>query len=58
MVTRHLTEQLPEDFGGFRPVGAVCSGVLGTTGIESGALVRAVTEMIKPAAVIAIDALA
>ena len=58
MVTRHLTEQLPEDFGGFRPVCAVCSGVLGTTGIESGALVRAVTEMIKPAAVIAIDALA
>ena len=58
MVTRHLTEQLPEDFGAFRPVSAVCSGVLGTTGIESGALVRAVTQSVKPAAVVAIDALA
>ena len=58
MVTRHLTEQLPEDFGAFRPVSAVCSGVLGTTGIESSALVRAVTDAIRPAAVVAIDALA
>ena len=58
MVTRHLTEQLPEDFGGFRPVSAVCSGVLGTTGIESSALVRAVVESVRPAAVVAIDALA
>ncbi len=58
MVTRHLTEQLPEDFGAFRPVSAVCSGVLGTTGIESGSLVRAVADAIRPAAVVAIDALA
>ena len=58
MVTRHLTEQLPEDFGDFRPVSAVCSGVLGTTGIESSALVRAVTAAVRPAAVIAVDALA
>ena len=58
MVTRHLTEQLPEDFGSFRPVCAVCSGVLGTTGIESSALVRAVAESVRPAAVVAIDALA
>lgn len=58
MVTRHLTERMPEDFAAFRPVSAVCSGVLGTTGIESSALVRAVTEEIRPAAVIAVDALA
>ena len=58
MVTRHLTQQLPEDFGAFRPVCAVCSGVLGTTGIESSALVRAVAETVRPAAVVAIDALA
>ena len=58
MVTRHLTEQLPEDFGSYRPVCAVCSGVLGTTGIESSALVRAVAESVRPAAVVAIDALA
>ena len=58
MVTRHLTEQLPEDFGNFRPVCAVCSGVLGTTGIESSALVHAVADSVRPAAVVAIDALA
>ena len=58
MVTRHLTEQLPDAFGGFRPVCAVCSGVLGTTGIESSALVRAVADSVRPAAVVAIDALA
>ncbi len=58
MVTRHLTEALPDAFGGFRPVCAVCSGVLGTTGIESGSLVRAVADSVHPAAVVAIDALA
>ncbi len=58
MVTRHLTQCLPEDFGAFRPVSAVCSGVLGTTGIESSALVRAVSAAVRPAAVVAIDALA
>ena len=58
MVTRHLREQLTEDFGAFRPVCAVCSGVLGTTGIESGSLVRAVADTVRPAAVVAVDALA
>ena len=58
MVTRHLRQALPEDFGAFRPVCAVCSGVLGTTGIESSALVHAVAGSVKPAAVVAIDALA
>ena len=58
LVTRHLKEKLPEDFAGFRPVSAVCSGVLGTTGIESGDLIRAVAEKIHPTAVFAVDALA
>ena len=58
LVTRHLKERLPEDFASFRPVSAVCSGVLGTTGIESGDLVRAVAEKIRPTAVFAVDALA
>lgn len=58
IVTRHLKQKLPEDFASFRPVSAVCSGVLGTTGIESSDLVRAVAEEIRPSAVIAIDALA
>ena len=58
MVTRHLKSELPDEFPGLRPVSAVCAGVLGTTGIESGELVRAVTERLRPDAVIAVDALA
>ncbi len=58
MVTRHLVEQLPEHFGAFRPVSALAAGVLGTTGMESGELVAAVVERIRPACVLAVDALA
>lgn len=58
LVTRHLKEKLPEEFAAFRPVSAVCSGVLGTTGIESSDLVRAVADEIHPSAVFAVDALA
>ena len=58
MVTRHLVEQVPEHFGSFRPVAALAAGVLGTTGVESGELVKAVTEKICPSCVIAVDALA
>ena len=41
MVTRHLREQLPEHFGQFRPVAALAAGVLGTTGVESADMIRA-----------------
>ena len=58
MVTRHLVEQVPEHFGTFRPVASLSAGVLGTTGVESGSLIRAVCDEIKPACVIAVDALA
>ena len=58
MVTRHLKERMPKEFAAFRPVSAVCSGVLGTTGIESGDVIASLCEKIKPAAVIAVDALA
>ena len=58
MVTRHLVEQVPEHFGAFRPVASLSAGVLGTTGVESGSLIRAVCEEIGPACVIAVDALA
>lgn len=58
MVTRHLKQQLPEYFGAFRPVAALCSGVLGTTGIESSGMVSAMTEKLRPELVIAVDALA
>ena len=58
MVTRHLGEQAPEHFGSFRPVAALAAGVLGTTGVESGELVKAVAEKIRPGCIIAVDALA
>ena len=58
MVTRHLVEQVPERFGSFRPVAALAAGVLGTTGVESGELVKAVAEKIRPGCIIAVDALA
>lgn len=58
LVTRHLVEQVPEHFGHFRPVAALAAGVLATTGVESGELVRAVTDRIGASCVIAIDALA
>jgi spore protease len=57
LVTRHLVEQLPEVFGTYRPVAALAAGVLGTTGVESGELVEAVVARLRPAAVLAVDAL-
>ena len=58
LVTRHLRAQLPEQFGRFRPVAALTPGVLGTTGVESAELVRAMTDRLRPDAVIVVDALA
>ena len=58
LVTRHLVEQVPEQFGAFRPVSALAAGVLGTTGMESGELISAVVEKTRPDCVLAVDALA
>lgn len=58
LVTRHLIDMAPEHFGSFRPVSALAAGVLGTTGIESGEIAQAVCTQTKPAAIIAVDALA
>ena len=58
LVTRHLVEQVPEQFGAFRPVSALAAGVLGTTGMASGELISAVVEKTRPACVLAVDALA
>lgn len=58
LVTRHLVEQLPEQFGALRPVAALAPGVLGTTGMESAETVQAVCAALHPALVIAVDALA
>ena len=58
LVTRHLLRQMPEHFGAFRPVASLAAEVLGTTGVESGELVRAACGELRPAAVVAVDALA
>ena len=58
LVTRHLVAGAPEHFAAFRPVAALAAGVLGTTGVESGELARAVAERIRPGCIIAVDALA
>ena len=57
LVTRHLKESMPEAFAAFRPVSVFCTGVLGTTGVESAQLTQAVTESLRPDRVIAVDAL-
>lgn len=59
MVTRHLLEYVPEHVEeGIRPVCAISPGVLGITGMETGEIIRGVTEKIRPDLVIAVDALA
>lgn len=58
LITRHLREHLPDAFGQFRAVSAIAAGVLGTTGVESGEIAAAVAGAVKPALVIAVDALA
>lgn len=58
LVTRHLVRQMPEHFGALRPVASLAAEVMGTTGVESGELVRAVCDKLKPACVVAVDALA
>ena len=58
MVTRHLVECIPNHFGTMRRVSVLESGVLGTTGMESAELIRAVTEKLRPDRLIVVDALA
>lgn len=57
-LTRHLIENLPQQFGACRPVSAINPGVLATTGIETLETVKGVVEHVKPDCVIAVDALA
>lgn len=57
LATRHLVEALPQ-FSHLRAVAALAPGVLGTTGVESGAVVEALVERLHPACVLAVDALA
>ena len=58
--TRHIQGEFARAAGldGLRAVSAVAPGVLGQTGIETGELLCGIIERTRPAAVIAVDALA
>ncbi|MDR0325146.1 MAG: GPR endopeptidase [Oscillospiraceae bacterium] len=57
VVTRHLVDKMPEEFGHMRPVAAISPGVLGTTGMESAELIQGAIQHVRPGAAIIIDAL-
>ena len=58
IVTRHLKDEMPDGFDDFHSVCAISPGVLGLTGIETGEIIKGVSDRISPAAIIAVDALA
>ena len=59
LVTRHLRDIPDESLNGrLRGVCAVAPGVLGVTGLETAEVVQGIVEHVRPAAVVAIDALA
>lgn len=62
LATRHLEKELENDTDSFleslRRVSTFAGGVLGQTGIESAEIIQAVCNKIKPAGIIAVDALA
>lgn len=58
-LTRHLIEYVPEYVKeGTRPICAIAPGVLGTTGIETGEIIKGIVEKVSPDVLIVIDALA
>ena len=60
LATRHLVNGFAQEYGlgSLRPVAAVAPGVLGQTGMETAEIVHSLCRQIKPAAVVAVDALA
>lgn len=63
LATRHLQEELSaqdqDDFlRQLRPVSVIAGGVMGQTGIESAEFLKAVAGLVRPSAILAIDALA
>lgn len=58
MITRHLKKLMPEAIDEeIRSVCALAPGVLGTTGIETGEIIKSLVSKIEPKVVICIDAL-
>ncbi len=60
LATRHIEGEFARSAGldDLRPTAVFTPGVLGQTGVESGDLVRGICEVVRPAAVVAVDALA
>lgn len=62
LATRHLRDELDSEEEAFltslRRVSVFAGGVLGQTGIETAEIVRAICRELKPAGIIAVDALA
>lgn len=58
LVTRHMIQAMPEQFGVFASVAALGTGVLAETGLESSELIAAVVENLHPRCVLVLDALA
>ncbi|MCD7723807.1 MAG: GPR endopeptidase [Clostridiales bacterium] len=58
--TRHISAQLRKQMGfeNLKTVSAIQTGVLGNTGVESAEIIKGVADIIKPACLIVIDALA
>lgn len=61
LATRHLRGEIGDAdafLSSLRPVSVLAGGVLGQTGIEAAELAHALTDTLRPGAVIAVDALA
>ena len=58
LITRHIMDNLPTGLKNLRSLCALAPGVMGLTGIETLEVVRGLVNHVKPALVIAIDALA
>lgn len=59
LITRHIMEGLPQELEGhMRAVCGLAPGVMGLTGIETVEVVKGLVNHVKPAVIIAIDALA
>lgn len=58
LITRHLKQNMPQEFSGFSSVSLIRTGVLGTSGVESAAQIKAIVSEVRPDCVIAVDALA
>ena len=55
LVTHHIKQNMKDNISG---VCALIPGVLGTTGIETAEIIKAVSEKVKPNLIIAVDAMA